>query len=327
MYANRDTLGMHNGKPLLSEEGMVELRGLLDAHVAYDEAGHLHGEVTRSLSGQIAELEAKKSQLEQERERQKSVHHQARGHHRHGVESVVKKPGGDTNPVYAAVLRAIASDGQNQLWYPQSLEAADVAGRSLVELDEALSGNRCSLPAMVINRQQSGWTNVYLARVKRFTGLKPTLVPEKRTRGLRTYTIQRDALALPVRERHITAYQIDPGSFGRKSSIADYQHEKPGVRAAEDAFKIVLPQGMHWSTGKIGTYDSEGDVAEVQGSQDGELFSHSTFEFSIGSIAVVRALDALQQDFSGRSNNPQSQGMLFNQLAQLALGRREVLAA
>jgi hypothetical protein len=251
------------------------------------------------------------------------VQHRARDTHKYGVKRITETHRRDNNNVYAAVLRAAQSDPNSTLWYPRHL-AADSLGRAFVGLDEALRSTNQSQPAIVIESERNnGWANVFIGRTKRRGGLEPTTAPVRKDYSHTTIFQSRDALAIPVNNRHTDVFQINPGSFGRDTNLGSYRRTPSQYSTIKDGFKLVLPQGGNFSEVAMdGSYDVDGETVEFSGQLGWEGSAKVTV--AVGNLSVTNALDALQAGFAEESRRPTQQALLFSQLAKRVLGKSQV---
>jgi hypothetical protein len=322
VYADREALAKHNGQPLLNDEGMVAIDGLLTAHEAYDEAGKMHADRIRGLQARINDLELEKARLISEKDQAVSTQHRARHSHAYGVKKATEPSQKSNNKAYAAILRSWSesSGSLGNLWYPQALAVADEMGRSFVGLDEALRSNNRSQPAMLTEIERgNGYVNLFLGRTNRKGGLEvtTTTTSDKCNLGQR---VNRIALALPIKEGSASTFQLHPNILSREEHLDDYTREPSKYASIQDGFKLAISRGSGWDSSHLGEYDlPDGGTSELRGQFGWEGESRATV--AIGNLSVARALLDLQTSFSEKSLKPDSIIPIFEQLGQRALGK------
>jgi hypothetical protein len=320
VFAERDGLATFGGERLLGKEGMSAVHSLLTAHIEYGQQGELHADEITDLDAQIKDLMAARDRLQDERD--SGVRKQASARHTYGhqlKEAVVS--GSGNNSVYATVIRAVASDGQGKLWYPETLAKADRMGKSLVAVDNHLRGHVSRQPVLVVNREGSNhYTNLYLGRTKRRGGLEPDVVGIEEVRGMGRRIVSREALALPISDRSTHSFQIHPNSFGREDIPLDNfgYGRGPNLRDLKDSFKILLPQGSLGELKPAVYCDTDDGVTQFE--IVGEGLSKEV-SYAIGEQSVRQVLGELEAEFrdvKGQPNAPQ----MFGKVGELLLGRK-----
>jgi hypothetical protein len=329
MYADKDTLARHNGEALLAQDGMAAVESLLDAHIGYDEAGKLHTDEISDLTAQIAELNARRQSLIDERTTRVGALGRARHTGVGGIREATRTDRRGNNPIYAAVLRASFGDGQGGLWYPNALAHADENGRAFVELDEHLRAANTGQPAMLVHKESGNWTNVYISQTLRRRGLKPTTITVKEDYGHEEISRSRDAMELPVRKNRIRAFQLNPASALRGKDLADFAYSpRPEYARIRDAFTILLPQRTFDKSDVLGEYDDGDEAKELPANgklpwMEDELGRGGRLRLAIGAVSVGHALELLRQDFLEKSKDPTSTEQILQQLGDLALGKKQ----